>query len=374
MNFELTREQQKKVEENDGLVKHIVNKQRIPSRDFDDVVSIGRFGLMKAVVTFDDSKGAKFGTYAAKCIVNEIFMSFRKSNKDQLVVSFEETIRGDLTLGDMLSDPKSLEFEEQLDDSEVIAKALSYVLNSLSRKIAIILLFSMAGITQKIIADMFEMSQAQVSRIIKKNRCKLKNNYEEINNKEVFTVALKDDRLEIKFSTQDVRRFNQIFANFLVGINNVDNLQLFKVSCTKEQVVIYLPAEPESFAFLASIIKEIENFSMSFNGLSQISFENDEKEEPTGKENHTKMQNAGGNVSIAEKASNAGASITTTARSNSSISAQIREYILSKDQFFVKDIKAMFSTRKENVGDVIKRAKDEGLIVSDYRGHYIVKR
>ena len=54
------------------LVSHIVRKYYASSKNQEDLVSIGTIGLVKAVDSFDINKGARFATYAAKCIQNAI--------------------------------------------------------------------------------------------------------------------------------------------------------------------------------------------------------------------------------------------------------------------------------------------------------------
>ena len=54
------------------LVSHIVRKYYSSAKNQEDLVSIGTLGLMKAVDTFQLSNGAKFATYAARCIQNAI--------------------------------------------------------------------------------------------------------------------------------------------------------------------------------------------------------------------------------------------------------------------------------------------------------------
>ncbi|MBQ1956690.1 MAG: sigma-70 family RNA polymerase sigma factor [Clostridia bacterium] len=54
------------------LVSHIVRKYYSSCRNQEDLVSIGTIGLVKAVDSFDINKGARFATYAAKCIQNAI--------------------------------------------------------------------------------------------------------------------------------------------------------------------------------------------------------------------------------------------------------------------------------------------------------------
>ena len=54
------------------LVSHIVRKYYSTAKNQEDLVSIGTIGLVKAVDTFSIRNGAKFTTYAAKCIQNAI--------------------------------------------------------------------------------------------------------------------------------------------------------------------------------------------------------------------------------------------------------------------------------------------------------------
>ena len=54
------------------LVSHIVRKYYASAKNQEDLVSIGTLGLVKAVDTFQLSNGAKFATYAARCIQNAI--------------------------------------------------------------------------------------------------------------------------------------------------------------------------------------------------------------------------------------------------------------------------------------------------------------
>ena len=87
------------------LVAHIVKKYYASSTDQEDLISIGTIGLIKAVNSFDNTKGARFATYAARCIENEVLMQFRAGKKSQNDVSIQEPIDSDkdgnsLTLND----------------------------------------------------------------------------------------------------------------------------------------------------------------------------------------------------------------------------------------------------------------------------------
>ncbi len=77
------------VERNLRLVAHIVKKYSYPGKDVDDLISIGTVGLIKAIDSFDSSKGTRLATYAARCIDNEILMLIRNSKKPRVKCIFK---------------------------------------------------------------------------------------------------------------------------------------------------------------------------------------------------------------------------------------------------------------------------------------------
>lgn len=69
-------ERDRLVLENQKLVLFIYNrlkKDPVTITYKDDIVSEGMVGLVKATKSFDPNKGIKFGTYAGKCIRNEMY-------------------------------------------------------------------------------------------------------------------------------------------------------------------------------------------------------------------------------------------------------------------------------------------------------------
>lgn len=77
------------------LVSHIARKYQVPGYGADDLISIGVIGLMKAVGSYRSENGATLGTYAARCIENEILMTLRASRKHQSDVSLNEPVGTD---------------------------------------------------------------------------------------------------------------------------------------------------------------------------------------------------------------------------------------------------------------------------------------
>lgn len=105
------------IEHNMRLIVHIARKYKIPGCTFDDLISIGAVGLIKAVKSFDPDTGASLSTYAARCIENEILMSLRQSRKQQSDVSLNEPLGTDydgntVTFSDLLGTAPDLVEEE----------------------------------------------------------------------------------------------------------------------------------------------------------------------------------------------------------------------------------------------------------------------
>ena len=99
------------------LVSHIARKYQVPGYGPDDLISIGVIGLIKAVNSFKPDSGTALGTYAARCIENEILMTLRASRKRQADVSLQDPIStdgegNDITFMDILgTDQDALEEE-----------------------------------------------------------------------------------------------------------------------------------------------------------------------------------------------------------------------------------------------------------------------
>ena len=77
------------------------------------MISIGTIGLIKAVSSFDTSKGARLATYAARCVENEILMYFRSQRKSAQDVSLSDYIESGtdgatLSLMDVVSEEVDL--------------------------------------------------------------------------------------------------------------------------------------------------------------------------------------------------------------------------------------------------------------------------
>lgn len=165
------------IERNLRLVAHIVKKYSTYSSDVDDLISIGTIGLIKAISTFDQSKGTRLATYAARCIENEILMQIRSSKKVQSEVSLHDPIGVDregneITLIDVIGN----ESESVIDEVElkIQVKRLYNKMKAVLKKREKTVLELRYGLlngtskTQREIAGMLGISRSYVSRIEKK--------------------------------------------------------------------------------------------------------------------------------------------------------------------------------------------------------------
>ena len=157
------------------LVSHIVRKYYSSSRMQEDLVSVGSLGLIKAVDSFDIENGARFATYAAKCIQNEILMYFRQQRKLQAEVSINDAIDVDrdgnpLTYIDVISCEENLadDLDLRLDGAKV-RTYVDTVLGERARQI-VRLRYGLDGkdtLTQREVAALLGISRSYVSRIEK---------------------------------------------------------------------------------------------------------------------------------------------------------------------------------------------------------------
>lgn len=83
------------IEHNLRLVAHVLKKYQHLDEDPQDLLSIGTLGLIKAIMSFDPTKKSRLGTYAAKCIENEILMMLRNKKKTSREISLYEPIGTD---------------------------------------------------------------------------------------------------------------------------------------------------------------------------------------------------------------------------------------------------------------------------------------
>lgn len=157
------------------LVSHIVRKYYASSPNQEDLVSVGTVGLVKAVDSFSHSNGARFATYASKCIQNEILMYFRSQKKLAAEVSLNETIDIDrdgnpLTYIDVIScEDNVVDDVEKKIQTQKVMRYIKTELSARERQI-ISMRYGLGGkkpLTQRETSELLGISRSYVSRIEK---------------------------------------------------------------------------------------------------------------------------------------------------------------------------------------------------------------
>jgi RNA polymerase sporulation-specific sigma factor len=176
------------VERNLRLVAHIVKKYSFPGKEVDDLISIGTVGLIKAIDSFDCSKGTRLATYAARCIENEILMLIRNNKKTKGEVYLQDPIGIDkegneISLMDILSSDKDSIVE--IVENKIQVKKLYTKINTVLQDREKSIIEMRYGLvdgnpkTQREIAKLLGISRSYVSRIEKRALKKL---FKELNN------------------------------------------------------------------------------------------------------------------------------------------------------------------------------------------------
>ena len=164
------------IERNLRLVAHIVKKYQSSPEDTEDLLSIGTIGLIKAVVTFNPDKCVRLGTYAARCIENEILMYMRAKKKSSKEISLYEPIGTDregneIQLFDIIETEED-DAHRKVELSDDIRMLYRRVESELSPRERMVLkmrygLYNEEEYTQREIAKQLGISRSYVSRIEK---------------------------------------------------------------------------------------------------------------------------------------------------------------------------------------------------------------
>ena len=432
MDMQLSKDKEHLVLENLKFVYYLVNKLGVTpkSSEYEDIISIGTLGLVKAVITFDSSRGISFSTYASRCINNEILMHYRKANKYARDISIDEPISSnsegeELTLRDTIKHPNS-DFAKNLEDKEILIQVVSIILNYLEGKTKLAILYQIGGALQADIAEKLNVSQSYASRIIAKAAKKIREVITwQVHYKEVFSMAIKGDEYRISFTSKDVSNFNKIFATLLQNLANTERMPDFRVICNRERIVIQIPAYQDAFYFIAQIIQEIDDYSLKYvsdknilptesTTMQTIEPENKEEQGDSVEENNsgdlvqkfdvisddvggTEMEldtyeatevaitrtmvresYKSGNVETTsetfDKCSNSEETSEDKVKTENQVK-QVRDYMLSMSSFTFKDLKHHFpSMSAYTIRNAVYLAKRKGLITAIERGKYVVNK
>ena len=156
-------------EENRYFPYFILHKYFASLRFNEDAQQVANIALWKACRTFNSEKGFKFSTYAHSVIRNDILLYLRANKKREKLhcVSMDVPVFEDLNIADIIVDKKSQEFEDEIALADVI-KSLR-----LTVKEKEVLQVYAKYQNQAIVGNHLSISQAQVSRVLKRVRKKM---------------------------------------------------------------------------------------------------------------------------------------------------------------------------------------------------------
>lgn len=185
-------EKEKMFAENYKLIYHVANRYVIRGGiEKDELYHSGLLGMVKALNTYDKNQGeAKFSTYAIRCITNEVLYFMRRERKHREdhegnhLHHLEDSLKTDengkpFEKGDTIEDESLPDVDDMVHQEEqhrAIMDIIDKCLNENERYI-IIKRYALDGaleeMTQKDIASILDMSQANVSKLQKNAEEKL---------------------------------------------------------------------------------------------------------------------------------------------------------------------------------------------------------
>ena len=137
-----------------------------------DLSQEGLFGLIRAVQTFDKSKGIKFSTYANSCITNRMLSSISKINK----INYNEALCDDVEgFSFNVNDQANFESPESIViEQEKYREIISRISCSLTDLEWTVFNLYLEEKTYRQIADELSLSQKAVDNAMQRVRKKLK--------------------------------------------------------------------------------------------------------------------------------------------------------------------------------------------------------
>lgn len=156
------------------IISEIFKKFMNTSYDKQDLFSVGKIGLIKAVSSYDINKGYKFSSYATKCIDNEILEYIRKENKQINHDTLDRNInfeieRRDIKLIDVISNDVNIEKDYEKKEKYEIIRQVIEKLSDKEREVIKLYFgfYNNLTYTQQEIALKLNVTQGAISRILK---------------------------------------------------------------------------------------------------------------------------------------------------------------------------------------------------------------
>lgn len=170
MKYALNDQQRKLVEENERLIYSFLHKNHL---DISEYYGCAAEGLCKAAYTFDPSKGFTFATFAYVVMKNQFLHDMRDEKKWRRFgfISLDAPAYESRDGNQLFIEPSESGFEDAVEDRMILAKAVTAV--EFNDREKMIFNKHLQGIPQTKIGQSIGVTQAQISRIVRKCRSKL---------------------------------------------------------------------------------------------------------------------------------------------------------------------------------------------------------
>ena len=335
--YVLNDKQRKLVEKNLKIVPYFLRRLPCKNTEYEDLLSVGNIGLIKATATYDASANNTFGTYAKKCIENEFYMAKRKTKNRSKEISLESIVtckeEGDdkISLKDIvLVDPTDI--TKGIEERDSLERTLELLLNmsSLKLKEKQVVFYRLGGMKQSEIGEKVDLSQG---RVIKNAFSKVRNfiNQNPDYTKEI-RVRVTPTKYYLNIMLEDEAKCKLAYQILTEQRTYTDNIPDYMVSIGGSSITVSTYAEEEAYITIADILPKIEPY----------------------KQKKTKRRDV-----YKEDKTN----------------AKVYEFMMSKDVFVVKEVTAKFANiRYVDVFAFLRYEVRHGAITRIGRGKYRVNK
>lgn len=242
--YVLNDKQRKIVEKNLKVVPYFLRRLPCKNTEYEDLLSVGNIGLIKAAATYDASANNTFGTYAKKCIENEFYMAKRKTKNRSKEISLESIVT----------------CKEERDSLE---RTLELLLNmsSLKLKEKQVVFYRLGGMKQTEIGKQVDLSQASISRVIKSAFSKVKNFIDQNPDytKEI-RVRVTPTKYYLNIMLEDEAKCRLAYQILTEQRTYTDNIPDYMVSIGGSSITVSTYAEEEAYITIAEILPKIEPY------------------------------------------------------------------------------------------------------------------
>lgn len=233
---------------------------------YNDVISVGTLGLVKAAIVFDESLGKKFSSLACKYIYTELARFFACENPHLSEHSLDYEY-DDSHWNQKKYIPISYDFLEELEEYDLVASVLNVLLNNLKLTECALFFYMIGGYSGKKIAQIFGFSFQNFylrkerinSRIQSFFLCKTI-----LNTNPQIKVQYSNNFYYVSFFKEHFKDLNDIFSIILKDFGTSDISIKLTINYENDRLVVVLPVcEEESFLILANIVKTIDDYYSS---------------------------------------------------------------------------------------------------------------